>query len=457
MTLIKSISGIRGTIGGKSNENLTPIDIVLYTASYATWCKQNVNKEQINIVVGRDARISGEIVKNIVINTLLACGANVVDIGLATTPTTEMAVIGEQADGGIIITASHNPAHWNALKLLNNHGEFLNANQGNNILKLSEQHDFNFATIEHLGKLTHKNYLSYHIEKILQLPLVNRQIIKQKPLKIVVDAINSVGAFAIPALLKQLGIENVIVINGEPNGNFAHNPEPLDEHLSQLKEAVVSNHADIGIVVDPDVDRLAFVCEDGSMFGEEYTLVAVSDYVLSVTPGNTVSNLSSSRALDDITIKHGGRCFHSAVGEVNVVQMMKEKKAVIGGEGNGGVIYPDLHYGRDALVGIALFLSYFAQKNMTMSQLKASYPQYFMVKHKIELKSDTNFTAIKEKLENSLTYVSKSTLDGLRLNFEDGWVHIRPSNTEPIIRLYAEAKSYIRAIDLINLIKLKIL
>lgn len=457
MTLIKSISGIRGTIGGKNNENLTPIDIVLYTASYAKWCKQYVNKEQINIVLGRDARISGEVVKNIVANTLLACGANVVDIGLATTPTTEMAVIGEQADGGIIITASHNPAQWNALKLLNNQGEFLNANEGAAILKLSEQLDFNFATIEHLGKISHKDYLPYHLEKILQLPLIKTQKIKQKPLKVVVDVINSVGAIAIPALLNQLGIESVMIINGEPNGQFAHNPEPLDEHLSQLKEAVVSNCADLGIVVDPDVDRLAFICEDGTMFGEEYTLVAVSDYILSNTPGNTVSNLSSSRALDDITAKHGGQCFHSAVGEVNVVQMMKDKKAIIGGEGNGGVIYPDLHYGRDALVGIALFLSYFAQKSTTMSQLKASYPQYFMVKHKIELKSDSNFTDIKEKLENSLTYLSKSTIDGLRLDFAEGWVHIRPSNTEPIIRLYAEAKNQNKAIELINLIKSQLL
>lgn len=457
MTLIKSISGIRGTIGGKTNENLTPIDIVLFTASYATWCKQYTNKEQINIVLGRDARISGEIVKNIVANTLLACGANAIDIGLATTPTTEMAVIGEQADGGIIITASHNPSQWNALKLLNNQGEFLNANEGAAILKLSEQLDFNFATIEHLGKITQKDYLPYHIEKILQLPLVKTQKIKQRSLKVVVDVINSVGAIAIPALLNQLGIESVMIINGEPNGQFAHNPEPLDEHLSQLKEAVVSNHADMGIVVDPDVDRLAFICEDGTMFGEEYTLVAVSDYVLSIKPGNTVSNLSSSKALDDITVKHGGQCFHSAVGEVNVVQMMKEKHAVIGGEGNGGVIYPDLHYGRDALVGIALFLSYFAQKSTTMSQLKASYPQYFMVKHKIELKSDSNFTAIKEKLENSLIYLSKSTLDGLRLDFAEGWVHIRPSNTEPIIRLYAEATSQNKAIELINLIKSQLL
>jgi len=453
MTLIKSISGIRGTIGGKSNENLTPVDTVLFAASFAMWCKQSVNKEKIKVVVGRDARISGEMVKNLIVNTLVAYGADVVDIGLATTPTTEMAVVGEQADGGIIVTASHNPAQWNALKLLNRQGEFLNATEGSKILEMSEQQSFDFATVDKLGQVLQKDYLLHHIEKILQLSLVNVTEIKQRKLKIIVDAINSVGSLAIPALLKRLGIEHVIVLNGEANGHFAHNPEPLDEHLSQIKEAVVKNNADLGIVVDPDVDRLALICEDGTMFGEEYTLVAVADYVLSKTPGTTVSNLSSSRALDDISAQHGCSCFHSAVGEVNVVQMMKEKLAVIGGEGNGGVIYPELHYGRDALVGIALFLSYFVEKNTTMTQLKASFPQYYMVKNKIDLQAGVDIKTIREKLEQTIPYLAKSTLDGLRLDFAEGWVHIRPSNTEPIIRLYAEAKSHEKAKEFIQIIK----
>jgi len=453
MTLIKSISGIRGTIGGKSNENLTPVDTVLFAASFAMWCKQSVNKEKIKVVVGRDARISGEMVKNLIVNTLVAYGADVVDIGLATTPTTEMAVVGEQADGGIIVTASHNPAQWNALKLLNRQGEFLNATEGSKILEMSEQQSFDFATVDKLGQVLQKDYLLHHIEKTLQLPLVKVAEIKKRKLNIVVDAINSVGAMAIPALLEQLGVENVIVLNGDANGHFAHNPEPLDEHLSQIKEAVVRNKADLGIVVDPDVDRLAFICEDGSMFGEEYTLVAVADYVLSKTPGTTVSNLSSSRALDDVSAQHGCSCFHSAVGEVNVVQMMKEKNAVIGGEGNGGVIYPELHYGRDALVGVALFLSYFVEKNTTMTQLKASFPQYYMVKNKIDLQAGVDIKTIREKLEQTIPYLAKSTLDGLRLDFAEGWVHIRPSNTEPIIRLYAEAKSHEKAKELIELIQ----
>ena len=453
MTLIKSISGIRGTIGGKSNENLTPVDTVLFAASFAMWCKQSVNKEKIKVVVGRDARISGEMVKNLIVYTLVAYGADVVDIGLATTPTTEMAVVGEQADGGIIVTASHNPAQWNALKLLNRQGEFLNATEGSKILEMSEQQSFDFATVDKLGQVLQKDYLLHHIEKTLQLPLVKVAEIKKRKLNIVVDAINSVGAMAIPALLEQLGVENVIVLNGDANGHFAHNPEPLDEHLSQIKEAVVQNKADLGIVVDPEVDSHAFLCEEGSMFGEEYTLVAVPDYVLSKTPGTTVSNLSSSRALDDVSAQHGCSCFHSAVGEVNVVQMMKEKNAVIGGEGNGGVIYPELHYGRDALVGVALFLSYFVEKNTTMTQLKASFPQYYMVKNKIDLQAGVDIKTIREKLEQTIPYLAKSTLDGLRLDFAEGWVHIRPSNTEPIIRLYAEAKSHEKAKEFIQIIK----
>ncbi|NSW45406.1 MAG: phosphoglucosamine mutase [Bacteroidales bacterium] len=450
MTLIKSISGIRGTIGGKINENLTPLDVVLFTASYAAWCKQHVNKENIIVVVGRDARISGEMIKNLIINTLVACGANVIDIGLATTPTTEMAVMGEHADGGIIVTASHNPAQWNALKLLNHRGEFLSAADGASVLELSNNLSFEFAKIHQLGQIITKDYLDYHIQKILALPLVTPTEIKSANLKVVVDAINSVGAMAIPALLKQLGVNDIILLNSEINGQFAHNPEPLDEHLSQIKQTVVENHAHLGIVVDPDVDRLAFICEDGTMFGEEYTLVAVADYVLSHTQGNTVSNLSSSRALDDISAKFNSQCFHSAVGEVNVVQMMKEKNAVIGGEGNGGVIYPDLHYGRDALVGVALFLSYFTKKGLSMSQLKATYPQYYMVKHKINLQPGFNFNIIKEKIETTIPYQSKSTIDGLRLDFADGWVHIRPSNTEPIIRLYAEAPNKEKAWNHVN-------
>lgn len=452
MTLIKSISGIRGTIGGKASENLTPVDTIKFTSAYATWCKENVKKDKIKVVVGRDARISGNMIQTLVMHTLTACGVDVVDISMATTPTTEIAVTAEQADGGIIITASHNPAQWNALKLLNNKGEFLSAQEGQKILEIGNKEDFYYAAVDKLGTITSKDYLNNHIEQILKLPLVKTEVIKKANFRIVLDGINSVGSIAIPELLKKLGVEHMEVLNANADGHFAHNPEPLDEHLSQIKEAVVKNHADLGIVVDPDVDRLAFICEDGTMFGEEYTLVAVADYLLSYKPGTTVSNLSSSRALDDITAKYGGQCFHSAVGEVNVVQMMKEKKAVIGGEGNGGVIYPELHYGRDALVGIALFLSYFAQKGTTMSQLKATYPTYFMVKHKININADTNFLQIKEKLEKNISYQSKSTLDGLRLDFEDGWVHIRPSNTEPIIRLYSEAPTQKKAWDFVNTI-----
>ncbi len=454
MTLIKSISGIRGTIGGVANENLTPIDVVIFTSAYATWCRQSTGKDKIKVVVGRDARISGEIVKNIVVNTLLACGVDVIDIGLATTPTTEMAVIGEKADGGIIITASHNPIQWNALKLLNRDGEFLSALDGEKILYLSQQpSSFVFADVHNLGTLTTKDYLPYHVDKILNLSLVKPGIIKKHNFKIVVDAINSVGAIAVPYLLKQLGVENIIVINNEPNGHFAHNPEPLDEHLQQIKKEVVQNKADLGIVIDPDVDRLAFICEDGSSFGEEYTIVAVADYVLSHIHGASVSNLSSSMALADISAKHRAQCYYSAVGEVNVVQMMKEKQAVIGGEGNGGIIYPELHYGRDALVGIALFLSYLAEKQITLTQLKATYPQYFIIKDKIQLSSLSSFDIIKEKLEQNIHYQSKTTIDGIRFDFDNAWVHIRPSNTEPIIRIYAEAKDIETARSLISKIK----
>jgi phosphomannomutase len=452
MTLIKSISGIRGTIGGSIGDNLTPFDVVLFTSAYAEWCKkQSHSKNKMKIVVGRDARISGKMIQEIVINTLIANGADVVNIDLATTPTTEMAVLEEKADGGIIITASHNPAQWNALKLLNNKGEFLSAKDGEELLTLSTQNAFSFAKVENLGKEQTKNYLEYHIQKILELPLVKQTAIQQANLSVVVDGINSVGGVAIPALLKILGVQRVIVLNSTPDGNFAHNPEPLDEHLSQIKQSVVENKADLGIVVDPDVDRLAFICEDGSMFGEEYTLVAVADYILGQHKrGTTVSNLSSSKALDDITATHNGNCFHAAVGEVNVVQMMKEKNAIVGGEGNGGVIYPELHYGRDALVGTALFLSYFVEKRIKMTALRASFPNYFMVKHKINITPDKDFSRIKKQIENKIPYINKSTLDGIRLDFEEGWVHIRPSNTEPIIRIYAEAPTKEKAWDYVN-------
>ncbi len=455
MALIKSISGIRGTIGGLPGDNLTPIDIVLFSSAYAAWLKENYpHNDTYKVVVGRDARISGQIVQELVINTLLAYGVQIVDVGLATTPTTEMAVIAEQAQGGIIITASHNPEQWNALKLLNQHGEFLSAAEGKRILQLSKQANFEYASINKLGTRLQKDYLPYHIQKILELQLVQKESIQQSNLKIVVDGINSVGSIAVPQLLNALGIIHITTINAEANGRFSHNPEPLDEHLSEIKKAVVEQKADLGIVVDPDVDRLAFICEDGSMFGEEYTLVAVADYVLShVQGGVTVSNLSSSRALDDITLKHGGQCFHSAVGEVNVVQMMKEKGAVIGGEGNGGVIYPELHYGRDALVGIALFLSHFCQSSKTMTELRKQYPNYTMIKHKIELQDINDFKIIKEKLLTHLSYKHYNDSDGIRLDFNQSWVHCRPSNTEPIIRLYIEAPNNQEADEIFNSIK----
>ncbi len=454
MTLIKSISGIRGTIGGSIGNNLTPIDVVLFSSAYYAWCKQQATHEhKIKIVVGRDARISGKIIQSLVVNTLLACGADIINIDMATTPTTEMAVVAENADGGIIITASHNPSQWNALKLLNRYGEFLSATDGEQILSLSTKTSFSFATVEHLGVEHAKNYLDYHIQKILSLSAVKKETIAHASLSVVVDGINSVGGIAIPALLHALGIKNIILLNGTPDGHFAHNPEPLDEHLEQIKQAVVEHNADMGIVVDPDVDRLAFICEDGSMFGEEYTLVSVADYILQQNNGGiTVSNLSSSKALDDITAQYNGTCFHAAVGEVNVVQCMKEKKAIIGGEGNGGIIYPALHYGRDALVGTALFLSYFAKKGMKMSALKASYPAYVMMKHKINLTSNHDFSRIKQNIEEKIPCIHKSTIDGIRLDFEEGWVHVRPSNTEPIIRIYAEAPTKEKAWDYINLI-----
>lgn len=441
MALIKSISGIRGTIGGKVGEGLSPLDIVKYTAAYGTWLLKQNNASK-SVVVGRDGRISGRMVQNIVISTLNALGIDVIDVGLSTTPTVEMAVTFEKAAGGIILTASHNPKEWNALKLLNNKGEFINAAEGQAVLDIAESADFNFVSVDELGKhIINENALSKHIHAIINYDLVNIKAIKNKKFKVVVDAINSSGSFAIPALLKELGVEDVIVINEEITGDFAHNPEPLPQHLTQICSEVIKQKANLGIVVDPDVDRLCFVNEDGSLFGEEYTLVAVADYILKHKKGNTVSNLSSTKALKDITQKHGGIYAASAVGEVNVVTKMKDINAVIGGEGNGGIIVPDLHYGRDALIGIALFLSHLAIENKSASELRNSYPNYYISKNKIDLTAgfdiDKIFNHIKEKYKTNQI----NTIDGLKIEFENEWVHLRTSNTEPIIRIYSESNS----------------
>lgn len=438
MALIKSISGIRGTIGGYSNENLTPPDVVKFAAAYGSWLIKQHNGKKV--VIGRDGRMSGEMVSSLVINTLLALGINVVDLGLSTTPTVEMAVVWEDADGGIIITASHNPKEWNALKLLNKDGEFLNAEEGAAILQLASRGDFIFAGVDKMGQITKNTHtLQKHIDAVVNYPLVDVEVIKLKNYKIVVDVVNSTGALFIPPLLKALGVEDVIVLNGEVNGKFAHNPEPLPENLSQLSSEVKKHHASFGIATDPDVDRLCFVCEDGSMFGEEYTLVAVADYVLGKRKGNTVSNMSSTKALKDITVKHGGEYFPSAVGEVNVVKKMKETNAVIGGEGNGGIIVPDLHYGRDALIGIGLFLSALAQHKNGIKSFRARYPDYFISKNKIELEKGINVPAIFEKIQSKYKKQPVNTEDGLKIEFDNDWVHLRTSNTEPIIRIYAES------------------
>jgi phosphomannomutase len=439
MALIKSISGIRGTIGNKPNENLTPIDIVKFTAAYGTWLLQQ-NHNSKKVIIGRDGRISGEMVKGLVANTLIALGLHVVDVDLSTTPTIEMAVKFEQAAGGIILTASHNPKEWNALKLLNSKGEFISDEEGKVILALAASEDFNFATIDMLGGYEkNDSFLAKHIESIIKHKLVDIEAIKKEKFKIAVDAINSSGAIAVPALLKALGVKDVVVINAEVNGKFSHNPEPLPEHLTELSNEVVKNKAHLGIAVDPDVDRLCFVCEDGSMFGEEYTLVAVADYVLSKHKGNAVSNMSSTKALKDITVKHGGEYFSSAVGEVNVVNKMKEVNAVIGGEGNGGIIVPDLHYGRDALIGIALFLTHLANSKKTIKQLRNTYPNYFMSKNKITLEEGVNVKDIFEKIKIKYKNQPVNTEDGLKVEFDNDWVHLRTSNTEPIIRIYAES------------------
>jgi phosphomannomutase len=438
VALIKSISGIRGTIGGYSNENLTPPDIVKFAAAYGSWLIKQHNGKKV--IIGRDGRMSGEMVSSLVINTLLALGINVVDLGLSTTPTVEMAVTWENADGGIIITASHNPKEWNALKLLNKNGEFINAEDGAAVLQLASKGDFIFAGVDKMGQLTKNTHtLQKHIDAVINYPLVDVELIKLKNYKVVVDVVNSTGALFIPPLLKALGVEDVIVLNGEINGKFAHNPEPLPENLSALSSEVKKQHASFGIATDPDVDRLCFVCEDGSMFGEEYTLVAVADYVLGKVKGNTVSNMSSTKALKDITVKHGGEYFPSAVGEVNVVKKMKETKAVIGGEGNGGIIVPDLHYGRDALIGIGLFLSALAQHKNGIKSFRAKYPDYFISKNKIELEKGINVPAIFEKIQTKYKKQPVNTEDGLKIEFDNDWVHLRTSNTEPIIRIYAES------------------
>ncbi|WP_411768756.1 phosphoglucosamine mutase [Winogradskyella sp. A3E31] len=441
MTLIKSISGIRGTIGGKVEENLTPIDAVKFAAAYGVWIKQQRDKDNYRVVVGRDARISGEMIQNLVMNTLVGLGIHVIDLGLSTTPTVEVAVPMEHADGGIILTASHNPKQWNALKLLDSKGEFLNGVEGEKILKIAESDAMTFAEVDDLGKITkNQAYIDMHIDAVLELPLVNKKAIENANFKVVVDGVNSTGGIAIPLLLERLGV-HPIKLYCEPTGHFPHNPEPLKEHLTDLSNAVVKERADLGIVVDPDVDRLAFMDENGEMFGEEYTLVACADYVLGKVPGNTVSNMSSTRALSDVTEKHGGSYEASAVGEVNVVELMKQNHAVIGGEGNGGIIYPDLHYGRDALVGVALFLSLLAEKKMKVSALRATYPSYFMSKKKIELTPQLDVDGILKAMEEKYSHEKLTTIDGVKIDFSDSWVHLRKSNTEPIIRIYTEAPS----------------
>ncbi len=448
MTLIKSISGIRGTIGGRTGDTLNPLDIVKFTTAYATFIRRSGKSQSGKIVVGRDARISGEMVKNVVCGTLMGVGYDVINIGLATTPTTELAVRMAGADGGIIITASHNPRQWNALKLLNNEGEFLTAADGAEVLAIAEKEDFEYADVDHLGHYTEDNTFDQrHIDSVLDLKLVDVEAIKKAGFKVCVDAVNSVGGVILPQLLDRLGVEYK-VLYGEPTGDFAHNPEPLEKNLGGIMAEMRSGNYDLGIVVDPDVDRLAFICEDGKMFGEEYTLVSVADYVLANTPGNTVSNLSSTRALRDVTEKHGGAYTAAAVGEVNVTTKMKEVNAVIGGEGNGGVIYPESHYGRDALVGIGLFLSSLAHKGCKVSELRASFPEYFIAKNRIDLTPSTDVDAILARVKEMFKNEQVNDIDGVKIDFPDKWVHLRKSNTEPIIRVYSEASTMEAAEDL---------
>jgi phosphomannomutase len=439
MSLIKSISGIRGTIGGKTGDNLTPEDIVKFVSAYAEWLKNNRKSKKLKVVVGRDARISGEMVKMIVNGTLSGCGIDVIDIDLASTPTTEMAVTHFNADGGLILTASHNPLQWNALKMLNHKGEFLSGDDGKAILEIVDKGIESYAEVHELGKIDTASYHQEHIEEIIKLELVKPEIITQRNFKVVIDGINSVGALIIPDLLRAIGVTEIIELNSEANGHFAHPAEPLPENVVEICKTVKESNADLGIVVDPDVDRLALIDENGVMFGEEYTIVAVAEYILKHKKGNTVSNLSSSRALRDITEKEDGKYFASAVGEVNVVEMMKAQNAVIGGEGNGGVIYPELHYGRDALVGIALFLSHLAIEDITVSKLKDRYPKYTIIKDKIELNPDLNVDELLKNVETAYKNEKVNTIDGVKIDFDNGWVHLRKSNTEPIIRIYCEA------------------
>lgn len=453
MSLIKSISGIRGTIGGVPGEGLSPVDVVKFSAAFASFLQRRANGRPITLVVGRDARVSGPMVDHLVVGTLIGMGVNVIESGLSTTPTTEMTVIDKQADGGIIITASHNPKHWNALKLLNARGEFIDAAEGAEVLRIADSDELSFAPVDNLGSVVEDfNTIDHHIQRVLQLPLVDTEAIRNAHFRVAVDAVNSTGGIAIPRLLRALGVSEVVELNCEPTGHFAHNPEPIPQNLTQIAQAVPANHCDLGIVVDPDVDRLALVCETGEMFGEEYTLVSVADYVLSITPGNTVSNLSSSRALRDVTARYDGCSYAAAaVGEVNVTTLMRQTHAVIGGEGNGGVIYPALHAGRDALVGVALFLTLLAKKGLTVSQLRKTYPDYVISKNRKDLTPDMDVDALLRRLADKYATVpdcSVTTIDGVKIDFLDGWVHLRKSNTEPIVRIYSEARSESRANEL---------
>lgn len=448
MSLIKSISGIRGTIGGHVGDGLSPVDIVKFTASYATLIRKISTNGSNTIVVGRDARMSGPMVQKLVVGTLQSMGFDVTDIGLATTPTTELAVTMEGAAGGIILTASHNPKQWNALKLLNESGEFLNKEEGEEVLRIAEAEEFTFAEVTELGKVTEKDYTERHIDNVLSLKLVDVEAIKKAGFKVALDTVNSVGGIILPKLLERLGVKTVKTLYGEPTGDFQHNPEPLEKNLGDIMNLMKGGDYDVAFVVDPDVDRLAMICEDGRMYGEEYTLVTVADYVLSHTPGNTVSNLSSTRALRDVTLAHGGKYNAAAVGEVNVVTKMKETNAVIGGEGNGGVIYPESHYGRDALVGIALFLSHLAHKKMKVSELRATYPPYFIAKNRVDLQPGIDVDAILSRVKEIYKSEQINDIDGVKIDFADGWVHLRKSNTEPIIRIYSEAATMQRAEEL---------
>ncbi len=451
MALIKSISGIRGTIGGAPGDGLSPVDIVKFTSAFATWVKQRHQRDRYTIVIGRDARISGEMFRNLVVGTLQGIGIDVIDLGLSTTPTVELAVEMENAHAGIILTASHNPKQWNALKLLNEKGEFISAEDGQLVLEIAEKEAFNYVDVNHLGSYHQMDgYIRKHIDRVLALPLVDVEAIRKANFRVVIDAVNSTGGIAIPQLLKALGVEQVTELYCTPDGKFPHNPEPLPENLRDLSEEVIKKNAHLGISVDPDVDRLALVCEDGEMFGEEYTLVAVADYVLKNTPGATVSNLSSTRALREVTEKYGNEYFASAVGEVNVVEMMKSKNAIIGGEGNGGIIYPELHYGRDALVGIALFLTHLAQFGKSVSMLRSTYPNYHISKNKIELTPELNVDEILLKIQEKYKKQPINTIDGVKIEFEKSWVHLRRSNTEPIIRIYSEAENSATADNLAN-------